>query len=51
MTGVMVRIVQVVKFADLFPETIHTYAYTLYSLVGGALLGIGIYGWSVWAPL
>ncbi|GAB4817231.1 hypothetical protein N2152v2_004277 [Parachlorella kessleri] len=43
-------VTEVVKFADLFPETIHTYAYTVYSLVGGALLGIGIYGWSVWAP-
>lgn len=39
---------QVVKFAELFPESATAYAYTLISIVGGVLLGVTIFGWAVW---
>jgi len=42
-------VLQVVKFADAVPEDFRAYTYTLMSLGGGFLLGMGIYGWSVWA--
>ena len=39
---------QVVKFGELFPETLNAYTYVLLSLGGGAGLGIALYGWAFW---
>ena len=41
---------QVVKFGDAVPEQLHAYTYGAGSLAGGALLGVVVYGWAVWAP-
>lgn len=40
---------QVDKMADAVPDNLRAYSYTAISLLGGALLGVAIYGWSVWA--
>ena len=40
---------QVDKMAAAVPDNLRAYWYTGISLAGGALLGLAIYGWSVWA--
>lgn len=40
---------QVVKFAELFPESGTAYTYSFLSIGGGVLLGIAIFGWAVWS--
>lgn len=40
---------QVDKMAEAVPDNLRAYWYTALSLLGGATLGIAIYGWSVWA--
>lgn len=42
-------LLQIVKFADAIPENYRAYTYALLSMGGGLALGLGIYGWSVWA--
>lgn len=42
-------LLQVVKFLDVFPDSANAYWYVVYSLGGGILLGLGLYGWAVWA--
>ena len=39
---------QVAKLAEAVPDNIRAYTYTLLSLGGGIVLGLAIYGWSVW---
>lgn len=40
---------QVVKLAEAAPENFRAHWYALLSLGCGALLGVVVYGWSVWA--
>lgn len=41
---------QVAKFAEAVPDNYRAYTYAALSLGGGALLGLALYGWAVWAP-
>ena len=50
LTTVSTFVTEIVKFCDVFPDAPHAYTYSIGSLLGGSVLAIALYGWSVWAP-
>ncbi|KAL6777873.1 hypothetical protein ACKKBG_A16015 [Auxenochlorella protothecoides x Auxenochlorella symbiontica] len=49
LTTVSTLVAEIVKFSAVYPDQFHAYTYTLHSLVGGALLGIAVYGGAYWS--
>lgn len=49
LTTVSTFVTEIVKFAEVFPEDLHAYTYSIGSLLGGVVLGLVLYGWVIWA--